>query len=106
MSTCVWPRVKSAEPCVRGSMPTSAATSRISSGAAVGAPLVDGDPPPDDVLLELVEGALRLARRSASVSALAVAGVLREHLLLDGLGRVLALELVLDLRRAVELVAV
>src|SRR4029453_1695961 len=30
---CVWPRVKSAEPCVRGATPTSHVTSRTSSAA-------------------------------------------------------------------------
>ena len=43
---CVWPRVKSAEPCVRGETPTSHVIGRISSvAAAVGAPLLDGDLP-------------------------------------------------------------
>ena len=93
---------------MRGAIPTSAQISRISSAApAVGAPLVDRDPPADDVLLELVERALHLGA-ALRVDRLVArrSGVLREHGLLDGLRRVLALELVLDLRRAVELGAV
>ena len=60
LSACVWPRVNSAEPCVRGVTPTSIVMSRISSSRApVGALLVDGDALADDRLLELVEGQLR-----------------------------------------------
>ena len=57
-SACVWPRVKSAEPCVRGMTPDVAADLADVLGAApVGAALLDGDAPPHDVLLELGGGA-------------------------------------------------
>ncbi len=74
--------------------------------AAVGALLVDGDPLADQRLLELVERPLGGGAALGVVLGLGIAGVLREHLLLDRLGGVLALELVLDLGRGVERVAV
>ncbi len=41
---CVWPRVKSAEPCVRGLTETSQLTGAdLLLGAAVGAALLDRD---------------------------------------------------------------
>ena len=59
LRACVWPRVNSAEPCVRGVTPTSIVMSRISSSAApVGALLVDRDALTDDRLLERLEGDL------------------------------------------------
>ncbi len=70
--------------------------------AAVRALLLDRDPLADQRLLELVEGALRVALELGVGLGLRVAGVLHEHLLLDRLARVLALELVLDLRGGVE----
>ena len=67
-NACVWPRVKSAEPCVRGAIPTSIEIVADLVGlAAVGALLVDRDPRADRVLLELVEGELhRLAALDAT----------------------------------------
>ena len=104
---CVWPRVNSAEPCVRGATLVSIVIGRISSrGAPVGALLVDGDPLADRGLLEPVEGHLRGGLALGVAVGLRVAGVLLEDLGLDGLGRVLALELVLDLGGRVELRAV
>ena len=77
--------------------------------AAVGALLLDGDALADDRLLELVEGELhgRAALLGGHELLLGGAlgrgrGVLLEDRLLDGLGRVLALELVLDLGGLVE----
>ena len=56
LSACVCPRVKSAEPCVRGVTPTSIVMSRISfSPRPSGRFLCDGDALADDRLLELVE---------------------------------------------------
>src|SRR6476469_5220904 len=75
-------------------------------GAAVRALLVDGDPLADRRLLEAVERKLRLLAELGVGVGLRVAGVLRQDGLLDGLGGVLAVELVLDLRRLVELRAV
>ena len=76
----------------------------LSRRAAVGTALVDGDPAPDDVLLELVEGELdggpALRQRRFLTFRSRVGG---DHDLLDRLGLCLALELVLDLRRGVEL---
>ena len=61
MRACVWPRVNRAEPWVRG-MSADLAGDRpdLVGAAAVGPPLLDGDAPPDDVFLELREGALDL----------------------------------------------
>ena len=104
-NACVWPRVKIAEPCVRGATPTSIQMSRISSGgAAVGTLLVHGDPLADDVLLELVEGELhgRAVRRGAVLVGLGRRAERLEHLLLDALRGVLALELVDHLGGLVE----
>ncbi len=68
-------------------------------GAAVGALLVDGDALADGVLLELREGGLDLGEPLAvGLLVLGRRRVLLEHLLLDGVDRVLALELGLDLR--------
>ena len=92
---------------MRGAIPTSRRDlADLVRGAAVGTALVDRDPAADDVLLELVERALHrgAALRVDGVGRLLVEQrVLREHVLLDRLGRVLALELVLDLRGRVEL---
>ena len=102
---CVWPRVKIAEPCVRGATPTSIQMSPdLVGGAAVGALLVDGDPLPDDVLLERVErqldGGAALRRRPRGPPRGRRKRL--ERLLLDPLGRVLALELVHHLGGVVE----
>ncbi len=90
---------------MRGATPTSIEMSRISCGrAAVGALLVDGDAPADDVLLELVEGVLHggaLGLVRLGVGGL-VAGERGQRLRLDGLDRVLALELVDHLGGLVE----
>src|SRR5205823_11975792 len=68
----------------------------------VGTLLVHCNAAADDVLLELVEGELRVRARVG----VALGGLLRgervEHFLLDLLGRVLALELVLHLRGGLE----
>src|SRR5918994_5105037 len=65
-------------------------------GTAIGALLVDGDSPPNDVLLEPIER--ELYRGAALLVGLGVrlwfAGQRLDRLLLDPLGRVLALELV------------
>src|SRR5215210_4461452 len=74
--------------------------------AAVGAALLDRDALADDRLLEPVEGELRLRAALGVLGRLGVAGVLREDLVLDRLGGVLAGELVLDRGRLVELLAV
>ena len=74
--------------------------------AAVRALLVDGDALADDRLLELVERELRgLAARSAYSASASSPENFASTSLLDGLRRVLALELVEDLRRLVELAA-
>ena len=50
---CVWPRVKSAEPCVRGATPTSHVdVADVLGGSAVGTPLVDGDLLADELLVD------------------------------------------------------
>ena len=74
----------------------------LALAAAVGALLVDGDALADDRLLDLVEGELRALAVLAVGVGVGIAGVLLQHGLLDRLGRRLALELVLDLRRRVE----
>ena len=54
---CVWPRVKSAEPCVRGLTDTSQVIERISRlRAAVGAALVDRDLLADEILVDRLGG--------------------------------------------------
>ena len=84
---CVWPRVNSAEPCVRG-IETHLAGDRpdLVGGAAVGAPLLDGDATPDDVLFELGEGALDLGRAVAQRELVEALGEAFDDLLaqLDG----------------------
>ena len=56
---CVWPRVKSAEPCVRGETPTSHVIGRISSvAAAVRAALLDRDLAADELLVDRLGGPL------------------------------------------------
>src|SRR5439155_16475888 len=62
-------------------------------GAAVRALLLDGDALADDRLLETVEGQLGLGAVPGVLRRVDRARVLLEHLLLDGLGRVLALAL-------------
>ncbi len=74
--------------------------------AAVGALLVDRDALADDRLLEAVERELRLLAVLGVRVGLWVAGVLLEDGGLDGLRRILALELVDHLGRGVELRAV
>ena len=55
MRICVWPRVKSAEPCVRGEIPTSVVICADLLGAAtVGPALVDRDLLADEVLVDRV----------------------------------------------------
>ena len=104
---CVWPRVNSAEPCVRGATLTSMSIVADLVGlAAVGPLLLDRDPLADDRLLELVEGHLGRGALLRVVLGLGVPGVLLEDLLLDELAGVLALELVLHLGGLVERVAV
>ena len=71
-------------------------------GAPVGTLLLDRDPLADHRLLELVEGALGVGAVLGVGLGLGVARVLLDDLLLDRLGRVLALELVLDLGGGVE----
>ena len=69
-SACVWPRVNSAEPCVRGSRPTSIEIGAdLVGAAAVRALLLDRDPLADDRLLELVERALGVARGTRRTSS-------------------------------------
>ena len=83
---------------MRGATPTSMSiVADLVRAAAVGPLLVDGDPLADHVLLELVERELGGRALLAVVLGLGVAGERLERLLLDLLGRVLALELVLDL---------
>ena len=73
---CVWPRVKSAEPCVRG-LTALAETGRISSSERlVRTPLVDRDLLADEVLVDRVERALDVLLRRR---------VLDDRLALDGL---------------------
>ena len=61
LMACVSPRVKRALPCVRGMTPDlTGDRPDLVGGAAVGAALLDGDAPADDVLLELGDGALDL----------------------------------------------
>ena len=71
-------------------------------GAAVRALLVDGDALADEVLLELVERELGPAAVLRVGLGRRLAGVLGEHGLLDGLGGVLARELVLHARGLVQ----
>ncbi len=107
LSACVWPRVKSAEPCVRGARPTSIVDrADLVRGAAVGALLVDGDALADGRLLERVERQLGRGRASRRSPRRPGRPRLLEDCRLDGLRRVLALELVLDLRGRVERCAV
>src|SRR5204862_7444937 len=68
----------------------------------VGALLVHRDAAADDVLLELVEGELGGGTLLGEVRGLGIARESLEDLLLDALGRVLALELVLHLCGLVE----
>ena len=75
----------------------------LALGAAVGTLLLLGDALADDRLLEPVEGELRALAVLGVRVGLGVARVLLEDGLLDGLRRVLAGELVLDLGRLVEL---
>ena len=61
---CVCPRVKSAEPCVRGATPTSQLTSRIVlRAAAVGTALVDRDLLADELLVDRLGGLLDVLLR-------------------------------------------
>ncbi len=110
LSACVCPRVNSAEPCVRGVTPTSIEMSRISfserpSGrflwTAMRSRMID--------FSSLSKASCTAARRSLAASSFVLGGrlwrgrgVLLEDRGLDRLGRVLALELVLDLRGVVE----
>ena len=71
-------------------------------GATVGALLVHRDPLPDERLLELVERPLRRGLVLRIGRRLGISRVLGEHLLLDRLGRFLALELIFDLGRGLE----
>ena len=76
---------------------------QLAGGAPVGALLLHGDALADGVLLELVEGHLHL--RAALGVGLGLVGVARhllDHLLLDALGGLLALELVDHRRGLVE----
>ena len=83
---------------MRGATPTSMSIGRISSAPRPsGRFLSTAIRLPDHVLLELVEGELDGRALLAVVVGLRVAGERLERLLLDLLGRVLALELVLDL---------
>ena len=104
LSACVWPRVNSAEPCVRGATPASIEMSRISfSARPSGRFLWTAMRWRMIVFSSLSNASCTAWRRSASSAS---GGVLREHRLLDGLRRVLALELVLDLGGLVEVRAV
>ena len=61
---CVWPRVKSAEPCVRGLTCTSPRRADLLLGATVRTALVDRDLLADEVLVDRLERALdELLRR-------------------------------------------
>ncbi len=73
---------------------------------AVGTLLVHRDPLTDDRLLQLVEDELRRLTLCRVVLGLGIAGVALEHRGLDRFSRVLAGELVLDLRCVVERLAV
>ena len=109
MYACVCPRVKIAEPCVRGATPTSAQMSRISSARRPsGRRLSTAIRLRMMSFSSLSNARCTSARRCGSTRPplLVERRVLLEHGLLDGLRRILALELVLDLRRAVELGAV
>ena len=70
--------------------------------ASVRALLLDRDALADERLLELVERPLRIRPGLGVGRGLGVARVLRDHLLLDRLCRLLALELVFDLGRRLE----
>ncbi len=86
MRIWVCPRVNSAEPCVRGEMPTSVVIGRISSVARPSGPaLVDRDLLADEVLVERVRGLLHVrAGEGVLHRLLAVADRERElHLVLD-----------------------
>ena len=78
----------------------------LTLGAAVRALLLDGDALADDPLLERVERQLRGLAGLGVVVGVGGAGVLLQHLGLDGLGRLLALQLVRDRGRLVQLLAV
>ena len=91
---CVSPRVNSAEPCTRGAMSTSHSIGTdLVLGAAVGALLVDRDPLADRVLLELGEGRSDLGLALGLASSPSPARTRLDDLLLDGVDRVLAGEL-------------
>ena len=100
---CVWPRVKSAEPCVRGSGLIWMSIARISSGwRPSGRFFWTAMRSRMSFFSSASNASCAFWRNSAQVSDGRVAGVLREDLLLDLLGGGLAVELVLDLRGGVE----
>ena len=64
---CVWPRVKSPEPCVRGLTATSQVDrADLLLGAAVGTTLVDCDLLADEVLVDRPRRVLDVAARERS----------------------------------------
>ena len=64
---CVWPRVKSADPCVRGADAHLALDrADLLGAAAVRAPLVDGDLLADEVFVDRVGGLLDVLLREVS----------------------------------------
>ena len=102
-NACVWPRVKIVEPCVRGATPTSIQMSRISSAARPSGRFLSTAIRRRMMSFSSVSKARCTAARRSASSASAAERL--ERLLLDALGRVLALELVHDLRRVVERLA-
>ena len=101
---CVWPRVKSAEPCVRGATPTSIQMSRISSAARPSGRFLSTAMRLRMMSFSSLSKASWTAWRRSRRAVVGLDGLAErlEDLLLDALGGVLALELVLDLRRLVE----
>ena len=103
-NACVWPRVNTSGPVgARRHTDLDRDRADLVGAAAVGPLLVDGDPAPNDVLLELVEGQLGGGPLLAVGLRLGVAGEGLDGLLLDRLRGVLALELVLHLGGLLEL---
>ena len=77
---CVWPRVKSAEPCVRG-LTADLAGDRadLRLGAAVGAPLLDRDLLADEVLVDRLGGLLDVVLRERVACAALLTRAIRER---------------------------
>ena len=72
---CVWPRVKSPEPCVRGMTDTSTSIGRICvADAAVRPPLVDRDLLADEALVDRVARLADVALRERVLARPSVAG--------------------------------